>query len=66
MAMGHWGTTALTAQRPTIAPRHLGRGSRFVDEHQAFGFQIGLGLEPSLPALHNVRPLLLACVRGFF
>jgi hypothetical protein len=66
MAMGYRSAAALAPRRPAMAPRHLGRGAGLVDEDQPLGLQIGLGFEPGLPATENVRPLLLAGVRGFF
>ena len=64
--MGHRGAAARTAPGATIAPGHLGRGAGLIDEHQALGIEIGLRLEPGLPAAGDVRPLLLAGVCGFF
>ncbi len=66
MPVGHRRLATLAAPRPAMAPRHLGRGPGLIDEDQTLGFQIGLGLEPVLPATRNVRALLLAGVRGFF
>ena len=66
MAMGHRCPAAFAAWRAAIAPRHLGRGPSFIDEYEAFWLQLGLGLEPCLPAAQNISPLLFAGVRGFF
>ncbi len=49
-----------------MAPGHLGRSAGLVNEHQPLGLQIGLGVEPGLPAAQDVSSLLLAGVRGFF
>ena len=66
MPVRHRRLAALAARCPAITPCHLGRGPGLIDEHQPFGFQIRLGLEPGLPPTQNVRALLLAGVRGFF
>ena len=66
MAMGHRCPATLAAWRTAVTPCHLGRCTGFVDKDQTFGLQVGLSLEPGLPAPQNVRPLLFACVRGFF
>ena len=57
---------ALAPRRPAVAARHLGRSPGFIDEHQALGVEIDLGLEPGAPATQNVSALLLARVCGFF
>ena len=66
MAVRYWGPASLAARRTTAQPGHLGRGAGLVDENQALGLQVGLKLEPGIPPLEDVRPLLLACVRCFF
>jgi sugar/nucleoside kinase (ribokinase family) len=43
-------------------PGHLGRGRRLVDEDQAQGIEVRLGVEPGLAARDDVGPLLLAGV----
>ena len=71
MAVRNRCPTAFTTQSSAIAPSHLGRGSGLIDEHQPFGLKIDLGIEPSLPSVENVRPLLFARIEpwgvcGFF
>ena len=41
-------------------------GAGLIAEDQPLRIEIGLVLEPGLPPTRNVRPLLLAGVRGFF
>jgi hypothetical protein len=60
------GAASGAAWRTAIAPGHLGRGAGLIDEDQSLGIEIGLRLEPGLPSTRDVRPLLLAGVRGFF
>ena len=54
--------------RPVAPGRNAGPSwaKRRVNEHQPLGLQIGLGVEPGLPAAQDVSSLLLAGVRGFF
>jgi hypothetical protein len=49
-----------------MAPGHLGRGARLVDEDKPLGLQVRLGVKPGLPAAQDVSSLLLGRVRGFF
>ncbi len=60
------GAASGAAWRAAIGPGHLGRGTGLIDEDQPLRIEIGLVLEPGLPPTRNVRPLLLAGVRGFF
>ncbi len=64
--MGHRCPATLTAQGSAMAPGHLGRSAGLVNKHQLLGLQIGLGVEPGLPAAQDVSSLLLGRVRGFF
>ena len=66
MSMGYRSPATLAPWRPAITPRHLGRGTRLVDEYQPLRLQIRLSLEPGPAATQDVSPLLLAGVRGFF
>ncbi len=66
MPMGHRCAATLAPCRPAVTPRHLGRGAGLVDEDKPLGLQIGLGVEPGLPAAQDVSSLLLASVRGYF
>jgi hypothetical protein len=45
---------------------HIGFRPGLVDEHQAFGIEIELPLEPSLAPAQDVRTSLLARVSGLF
>ena len=64
--MRHRCLATLAPWRPAVTPGHLGRSAGLVNEHQPLGLQIGLGVEPGLPAAQDVSSLLLAGVRGFF
>ncbi len=66
MPMGDRGAAATAAFGSAIAPRHLGRRPGLVDKDQLAGVEIRLTVEPGLPAAPDIRPLLLAGVRGFF
>jgi hypothetical protein len=64
--MRHGGSAAFAAPSSSIAPGHLGRSTRFINEHQPLRLKINLGIEPGLPAAQDIRPLLFGGVRGFF
>ncbi len=49
-----------------VGPGHVGLRPGLVDEDQAIGVEIELPLEPGLPLLQDVRPVLLAGVPGLF
>ena len=66
MAMRHADPQPLAPAAAAMAARHIGRGPGFIDEDEAFGVEIGLAVEPGLPALQNIRTVLLAGVRGLF
>ena len=51
VSIGHRCLAPLTSWRPTVTPRHLGRGSRLVDEDPPLRFQVRLTIEPGLPML---------------
>ena len=53
-------------RRAAVAARPIGGGPGFVDEDQLLRIEIELTLEPGLPPLQNVGPLLLGRVRGLF
>ena len=42
-----------------MAAGHVGRGPGLVDEHEPLGFQIELAVEPIMPLLQDVGPVLL-------
>ncbi len=66
MSMWQRCPATLSLDGPAVASGHLGRGAGFVDEDEALGLQLWLGLEPGQPPLPDVRPLLLGGVRRFF
>jgi hypothetical protein len=49
-----------------MAPRHVGGCPGLVDEDQPLGVEIKLALEPCLPPLQDVGPILLRRVTGLF
>src|SRR3546814_7623412 len=59
-------TAAFASERPTVHPRHLGRGSRLIDEDQPLRVEMGLGLEPSFTFRGYVFAVLLGRVRRLF
>jgi hypothetical protein len=66
MAVRYRGSAAFATQSSSIAPGHLGRSIRFINEHQPLWLKIDLGVEPSLALAEHVRPLLFGGVCGFF
>src|SRR3546814_4092172 len=50
-------TAAFASERPTVHPRHLGRGSRLIDEDQPLRVEMGLGLEPSFRSEEHTSEL---------
>ena len=56
----------VAVEDPAVAARHLCGGTGLVDEDQLYGLQIELAIEPGPAPPPDVRPLLLAGVRGFF
>ena len=49
-----------------MAAGHLGGGARLVDEDQALGIKVGLGVEPGLTLAQDVGTVLLGRVPGLF
>ena len=66
MAVGHRRPAALSALGSAPQAGHLGRGAGLIDEDELLRIKVGLGVEPSLAAGGDIRPLLLGGVRGFF
>ena len=66
MAVGNSGPAAFPPLGSASQAGHLGRGAGLVDEDELLGIELRLGLEPSLAADDDIRPLLLGGVRGFF
>ena len=62
----HRRPAALATARPPAASGHLDCGAGFVDEDQSQGVEVGLQVEPVPSAPQDIRPLLFACVSGFF
>lgn len=59
--------TSVGAARTTaMAPRHIGAGLGFGDQDQSLGIEVELSVEPSLPALQDIAPILLGGVRCLF
>ena len=66
MALRNGRSATFATQSASIAPGHLGRCARFIDEHQPLRLEIDLGIEPGLSPTQDIRPLLLGSVCGFF
>jgi hypothetical protein len=69
MAKGGLGAKALAPLAASASPRHLGVGSRFVDEDQPMRLGPHLGLSFSLPRLArlaHVGPIAFAGLKAFF
>ena len=64
--MRHADAQALAARGAAVGARHVGLRPGLVDEDQALGIEVGLGVEPGLPPLQDVGAILLAGVRGLF
>ena len=56
----------LTLRAATVGAGHVGLGPGLVDEHQPFGIEVDLPVEPVLSALQNVGAVLLGRVPGLF
>lgn len=66
MAMRDAGAQSFAPRGAPAQPRHVGGGPRLVDEHQPFGIEIGLTVEPGLAPLYDVRTIPLRGVGGLF
>ena len=66
MPMGHAHAQPLAPRTAAPAASHIGRCPCFIDEDETFGVEIELAVEPVLPALQDVRPILLCRVRSLF
>jgi hypothetical protein len=49
-----------------MAARHVGGGPGLIDEHEAFGFEVDLTVEPVLALPQDVGTVLLDRVPGLF
>lgn len=59
-------TQALAFPAATMAAGHVGGGPGFINEHEAFGLQIDLTIEPVVPLIQDVGPVLLDCMSSLF
>ncbi len=66
MAMGHAHAQPLAPPTAAPAASHSGRCPCVIDEDETFEVEIELAVEPVLPALQDVRPILLCRVRSLF
>ena len=65
MTVRHRGTAALAAFGAPAQAGHLGRGAGLVDEDQALGVEVRLGVEPGAALGRDVGPFLLGRLRLF-
>ena len=66
MAVRNRGAAPLASGRASIQAGHLGRRPAFIDEDEAPGLEVGLGVEPGLSPARYVRSTLLGGVRRLF
>ena len=66
VAVGEAHPQTLTSGAPPVAAGHVCRGPGLVDEHETFGFQIELAVEPVLALPQDVGTVLLDRVPGLF
>jgi hypothetical protein len=66
VAVGDAGAQSLAAAATAVRSGHAGRGPGLIDKDETLGIGIELLLEPGLAALQDIRPILLAGVRGLF
>ena len=66
MSMRDAGAQPLPARAAPMRAGHVRRGPGLVNENQALGIKVELALEPVLPPLQDVGPILLTRVRGLF
>ena len=64
MAVGEAGDEPVAAAAAAAQPRYLGVQTGLVDEDQPLGVEVELALEPRPAPSQDVRPILLAGVRG--
>jgi hypothetical protein len=65
--VGDAGAQSLAAAATAVRSGHAGRGPGLIDKDETLGIGIELLLEPGLAAaLQDIRPILLAGVRGLF
>ena len=56
MAMRKAHPQPLAPGATAMAAGHVGRGLRFINEHEALGFEINLSVEPALALPQDVGP----------
>ncbi len=56
----------LAANGAAVAASHLGGGARFINEDQALGIKVKLGVEPGLALAQDVGTVLLGRMPGLF
>lgn len=66
MAMRCAGPQPFTSRCPTVGANHVGLRPGLIDEDKLGRIEIELPLEPVLPLLQNVWPVLLGRVEGLF
>ena len=66
MSMRDRRAQAFAARSPAVRSGHLCRGPGFVNEHEAFGFQIELTIEPRSALAQDVWAVLFDRVPGLF
>ena len=49
-----------------VTAGHVGGGPSFIDEHEAFGFQIDLTIKPVVTLFQDVGPVLLDGMSSLF
>ena len=57
---------ALALGAAAMAAGHIGGGPGLINEHKTRGIQIDLAVEPVVPLLQNVGPVLLDCMSSLF
>ena len=64
--MGHAHPQPLAFAASTMGARHVGGRPGLVDEDEPFGFQIELTVEPVMPLLQDIGPVLLDGMASIF
>jgi hypothetical protein len=66
VAVRHLADEPFPASSPTVSAGHIGRGSGFIDEHQASRIKLGLLSAPRFTRRGDVGPVLFFRVQAFF
>ena len=64
--MRHAHPQPLAPRRPAVPTGHLGGGAGLIDEDQPLGVEVGLGVEPGLATVQDIRTALLGRMPGLF